>query len=166
MPIKTLTTLVLVLLAFLGSTALQASAEPAGIDLLHYKVSDLRTGEESTLQPFLGKPTVLLLFEPGCMYCARQTRILNAMIKECANLQAVALGFNAPRRRMLDYQDDLRPDFPAYMAGADLAYDMGEIVITPVMLLADANGYYQLHLLGLQDRERLESLLNPLGAGC
>lgn len=155
------------MLIVLASPLLEASTtDPAGIDLMHYQVSDLRTGEESSLESLRGKPTVLLLFEPGCMYCSRQSRILNAMLKECENLQAVALGFNAPRRRMLDYQDELRPDFPAYMAGADLAYDMGEIVITSVILMADAAGFYELHLLGLQDRERLTSLLNPLGAGC
>lgn len=163
--------LLALLLAVLACAAAQADAadteaEAMVIDLMHYTVSDLRTGEPSTLDVFRGKPTVLLIFEPGCRYCARQSRILNRMLATCDNLQAVGLGFNGSRRRLLDFQDDLSPDFPAFMAEAELVYDMGEIVITPVLMLADSAGHYELHLLGLRDRDALAPLVNALGAGC
>lgn len=155
------------MLAVLLWPALQALPVRAeDIGLLHYPVIDLRTGETGTLESFRGAPTVLLVFEPGCRFCARQSRILNAMLDECTNLNAVAVGVNGSRRRLLDDLEMLRPAFPAFAAGDELAYDLGEIVITPVMLVADAAGNYTLHLLGLQDRDTLGGIFNQLGGGC
>src|SRR5210317_819288 len=70
------------------------------IDLMHYAVADLQTGESTSLEQFRGKPTILLIFEPGCRYCARQARILNGMLDNCSDFQAVAIGLNGSRRNL------------------------------------------------------------------
>jgi len=146
--------------------ALASTAHAVEIDLMHYAVNDLRTGEETQLDAFRGKPTFLLVFEPGCIYCARQSRIFNRMLETCDSFQVVAIGVNGTRRRLLDDLDMLQPRFPAFMAGEEFAYELGEVVITPVMLLADARGNYELHLLGLQDSERLLSILGLVDSTC
>lgn len=154
-------------LIFILLTSLAAGKVSAvEIDIMHYTLHDLHTGEPVALDDFRGKPTFLLVFEPGCRYCARQSRIFNRMLESCDSFQVIAVGVNGSRRSLLDDLDMLRPRFPAVMADAELSYDLGEIVITPVMMLADAKGNYELHLLGLQDSERILSVLGEVDIDC
>jgi thioredoxin-related protein len=139
-------------------------AEP--IDLLHYELSDLRTGEAVDLAQFRGYPVLILLFEPDCGYCVRQAREINALLSQCTEIRPVAVGINGNRQHLREHVFSMQPDFPALMANRDLLQDLGEVQATPLMLLSDDKGYYHLHMVGLQEKETLRAVIGELLPDC
>jgi thioredoxin-related protein len=151
-------------LLMLLAVCISGNAEP--IDLLQYRLTDLRSGAEVDLDRFRGQPVLILLFEPDCGYCVRQAREVNALLAQCSEIKPLAVGINGNRQHLREHVFSMRPDFPALMANPDLLRDLGEVQATPLMLLSDDKGYYHLHMVGLQDRETLRGVIGQLLPDC
>jgi hypothetical protein len=121
------------------------------------------TGRQALAQVADG-PLLLMLFEPACGWCLRQSRAINTLLGECPQLAAVAVGVDGSRRDLRDSVRRYRADFPAFEASAELLGALGDIEGTPFTLIADAGGLPLGWLRGYVPAPRLRASLEQFDA--
>lgn len=131
----------------------------AAIDMHSYALRPLTAGNPQPFTELRGQVGLLLLFEPDCGWCVRQTRVLNALQRDCPAFTAAGIGVNASRRSLLQAVQQLRPDFSTYQISRQLLQDLGSVPGTPLMIYLDQQGIFKTYSRGYLPRERLEPLL-------
>lgn len=135
-------------------------------DLMHYELRSLdQAATEHALDRYRGKPTLMIFFEPECAWCLRQMRVLNKLVDECDNFQALAIGANGSRAALRDTLNRMRPDFPSYQISRQLEADIGKVETTPLMLVADEQGEFVTYMRGYQKEEILVPALQEFVPG-
>lgn len=135
-------------------------------DLMQYELRSLdQAATEHTLDRYRGTPTLMIFFEPECAWCLRQIRVLNKLIDECENFQALAIGANGSRSALRDTLNRMRPDFPSYQISRELEADIGKVETTPLMLIADEQGEFVTYMRGYQKEEILVPALQDFIPG-
>lgn len=138
----------------------------AAADLMQYELRSLdRAGSEDALDIYRGTPTLMIFFEPECAWCLRQMRVLNKLVDECDNFQALAIGANGTRSDLLSTLNRMRPDFPSYQISRQLEADIGKVETTPLMLIADDHGEFVTYMRGYQKEEILVPALQEFIPG-
>lgn len=134
----------------------------ADIDLHQYSLRPLQAGNSRSYTELRGQVDLLLLFEPECVWCVRQTRVVNALQQDCPAFAAAGIGVNASRRSLLKSVQQLRPEFSTFQISVPLQRDLGEVPGTPLMIYLDQQGMFKTYSRGYLPRERLEPLLMRL----
>jgi peroxiredoxin len=148
------------------STAIGVEARP---DVLGYRMQALPGAEVVDLATFRGRPGVLFFFEPGCVWCRRQARLLNELPERCygPDLQVLGVGIRGSRAALLDEARTLRARFPVFEASPALAGDLGAATATPLLIVFGADGRIRSHARGYQRAEPLARLLSQaIGSDC
>lgn len=138
-------------------------------DVLAYRVQVLPGAGVVDLAAFRGRPGVLFVFEPGCVWCRRQARLLNELPQRCdgRDLQVLGVGIRGSRAALLDEARALRALFPVFEASAALAGDLGTAAATPLLIVFGSDGRVVTHARGYQRAEPLSRLLaEATGANC
>jgi hypothetical protein len=147
--------------------AFAAGAAPP--DLLAYRMQVLPGAETVDLATFRGRPGVLFVFEPGCVWCRRQARLLNELPVRCAGdaLQVLGVGIRGSRASLLTEARALHPRFPLFEASHDFAGELDDSVATPLLLIFDGDGRIVTYARGYQRAEPLFGLLSDsVGIRC
>jgi hypothetical protein len=145
-----------------------ATGRVAGPDVLGYRMQALPGAEVVDLAGFRGRPGVLFFFEPGCVWCRRQARLLNELPRRCdGDLQVLGVGIRGSRAALLDEARTLRARFPVFEASHALASDVGAATATPLLLVFGSDGRVLTYARGYQRAEPLARLLTEAtGASC
>jgi len=146
-----------------------ATGNVAGPDVLGYRMQALPGSEVVDLAGFRGRPGVLFFFEPGCVWCRRQARLLNELPQRCdgQDLQVLGIGIRGSRAALLDEARTLRARFPVFEASPALASDLGTDTATPLLLVFGSDGRVVTYARGYQRAEPLARLLTQAtGANC
>lgn len=154
--------------AVLSAPLAAATGNLAGPDVLGYRMQVLPGADVVDLASFRGRPGVLFFFEPGCVWCRRQARLLNELPQRCGpGLQVLGVGIRGSRAALLDEARTLRARFPVFEASPALAGDLGVATATPLLLVFGSDGRVLTHARGYQRAEPLARLLaQATGAGC
>jgi hypothetical protein len=152
------------------SVSLAASVgDAARPDVLDYRVQALPGVEDVDLATFRGRPGVLFIFEPGCVWCRRQVRLLNELPERCSGggVQVLAAGIRGSRAALLDEARAMNARFPVFEASVALAGDLGASIATPLLIVFGADGRILSHARGYQRAATLNRLLSDtIGADC
>jgi hypothetical protein len=167
----TLATLCVVALGIVAAFPLAAVAtsDQAKPDVLAYRVQVLPGTEVVDLASFRGRPGLLFVFEPGCVWCRRQARLLNELPKRCGSpeLQVLGVGIRGSRAALLEETRTLHARFPVFEASAALTGDLGAAAATPLLIVFGSDGRIVTHARGYQRAEPLARLLaEATGASC
>jgi hypothetical protein len=142
-----------------------ASGEERRPDVLAYRLQALPGTDVVDLATFRGRPGVLFVFEPGCVWCRRQARLLNELPDRCAgSVQVLGIGVRGSRAALLQEVRALHPQFPVFHASRDFTTDLGEPPSTPLLFVFGADGRIVTHARGYQRAEPMTRLLS-LAAG-
>jgi hypothetical protein len=143
-----------------------ATGDDARPDVLAYRMQALPGTELVDLASFRGRPGLLFVFEPGCVWCRRQARLLNELPQRCGarELQVLGVGIRGSRAALLDEARALRARFPVFEASAALAGDLGTATATPLLIVFGSDGRVVTHARGYQREEPLTRLLAQAGA--
>ncbi|WP_298774853.1 redoxin domain-containing protein [uncultured Shewanella sp.] len=127
---------------------------------LNYQHVNLVTHEKQILQGFMGKPSLLMFFEPECPWCAKQGKVFNQLLSQCPNnINIIALASHGNKTVLRKAAWKMRLHFPAYLADSAMTESLGPLPATPITLILDKQG--QLHSL-LRGYVKLEQLLPQL----
>ena len=122
-----------VVTALSGHTALSSTHG----DLLNAPLRDIRSGNISSLATDRHRNILIMIFEPECPWCLRQTATLNQLVHECSDVQVIGVGIHAERDQLGQEVRKLRMTFPAYVAGKDFLRATGKIPGTPYLVAID-----------------------------
>jgi hypothetical protein len=145
------------LLGLLGASALHAE-----VDMLDYTLRDLAGAGDVRLADARGDVVVLMFFAPDCSYCFRQARALRALQTQCPSVQPVAIGVNGDRASLQREMRRMGASFPVAQIDKRLRDDIGEVVATPLLLVADRDGMLVTWLRGLQSQDVLRGLIDRI----
>lgn len=146
-----------------------ATGDEARPDLLAYRMRALPGAEVVDLATFRGRPGVLFVFEPGCVWCRRQARLLNELAQRCdgGELQVLGVGIRGSRAALLDEARSLQARFPVFEASTALAGELGTATATPLLIVFGSDGRLVIHARGYQRAGPLARLLaEATGASC
>ena len=108
---------------------------------------------------------LVMLFEPECSWCLKQSHAIGALLSQCDKLDAAAIGVHGNRRALASTYRRFRAAFPGYQASRDMLKALGEVSATPFTLLADADGELLGWLQGYIPLERLRTTVGQLTGG-
>jgi hypothetical protein len=137
--------------------------------VLGYRIQALPGSEVVDLATFRGRPGVLFVFEPGCVWCRRQARLLNELPGRCSDgaVQVLGVGIRGGRAALLGEARALQARFPVFEASPGLAGDLGDATATPLLIVFDRNGRVATHARGYQRAAPLARLLaDSVGITC
>jgi hypothetical protein len=138
-------------------------------DVLGYRMQALPGSEVVDLATFRGRPGVLFVFEPGCVWCRRQARLLNELPERCSDgaVQVLGVGIRGSRAALLAEARTLHARFPVFEASPALAENLGAATATPLLIVFGRDGRIVTHARGYQRAEPLARLLTQAtGANC
>ncbi|WP_299011504.1 hypothetical protein [uncultured Shewanella sp.] len=127
---------------------------------LNYQHDNLVTHQKETLQRFMGKPSLLMFFEPDCPWCFKQGKAFNQLLIDCPDaINLVALASHGDKRILRKAAWKMKLHFPAYLANNAMMNTLGSLPATPITLILDDSGH--LHSL-IRGYVKLEQLLPQL----
>jgi hypothetical protein len=137
-------------------------------DVLAYRMQSLPGAEIVDLGHFRGRPGLLFVFEPGCVWCRRQARLLNGLPDRCATAaQILGVGVRGSRASLLEEASVLRPRFPVFEASHEFTVALGGSTPTPLLVVFGRDGRILAHARGYQRAEPLAHLLSlAIGSNC
>lgn len=134
-----------------------------GQSLLDYEQRSLNDLSARNLQTLVGKPSLILFFEPDCSWCYKQTKVFNRLYTACReHLNIVGLGVNGNQSALKKEAWRLKARFPLFMAGHALVKDMGGVSATPFTLVLNQQGGLQSHAKGYLSPKKLAAFSEGL----
>lgn len=130
------------------------------LNLLQYQHENLRSGKLESLANDHGDIKLLMFFEPDCSWCYKQIKALNQISRQCPKISLAALGINGKRHQLKKDLWRLKPQFPAFVANANMVSDIGNIPATPITLVIDQKGHYLSHLRGYTPSKKILAQLS------
>jgi len=127
-----------------------------------FELRRLDAPRAESLRRYAGRTTLLMVFEPGCSWCLKQSRAIDTLLAECPPLAAAAVGVHGNRRDLRSTFHRYRADYPAYQASAAFISALGGVDSTPFTLLSDAAGNPLGWLQGYLPAPQLREALNRL----
>ena len=91
---------------------------------------------------------------------------MNQIQDECSDFQAIGVGVNGSRNDLQLELREMRANYPAYQISPALQAEVGKVVGTPLMLVADKLGQFTQHLQGYQKADALIPVLGEAGLTC
>ena len=142
------------------------STKSFAVDLLNYQLKDLKSVETHNLDQYRGNTFLMIFFQPDCPFCVKQSKVINEIQAECSDFQAIGVGVNSSRSDPQVDARKMRADYPTYEISAPLQAEVGKVVGTPLMLVADKQGVFTEHLQGYQKMDSLIPILGKAGLNC
>ena len=142
------------------------SSNSLAVDLLDYSLKELNGVESQPFEQYRGSTVLMIFFQPDCTFCVKQSKVLNQIQQECSDFQAIAVGVNGSRADLQLELREMRATYPAYEISPALQAEVGKVVGTPLMLVADKQGQFTKHLQGYQKIDALIPVLGEAGLAC
>ncbi|MBX2848611.1 MAG: conjugal transfer protein TraF [Acidiferrobacterales bacterium] len=136
------------------------------VDLLNYQLKELNGIESHHLERYRGDTVLMVFFQPDCSFCVKQSKVLNQIQEKCADFQVIGVGVNGSRNDLQVELRAMRANYPAYQISPALQAEVGKVVGTPLMLIANKNGQFTQHLQGYQQIDVLTPELENAGLKC
>jgi len=142
-------------------------AAQAAATLHDFELRRLDAPQAESLDRYAGRTTLLMLFEPGCSWCLKQSRAIDTLLAQCPQFAAAAIGVHGNRRDLRSTFHRYRADYPAYQASASFISALGGVDATPFTLVSDGAGRPLGWLQGYLPAEQLHEAVSRLaGESC
>lgn len=145
--------------------SLGGSAIVSGQSLYDFPMKRLDEISREPLVSDHGDTMLVMLFEPECSWCLKQSHAINALLRQCEDINAAAVGLHGDRQALSRTYRRFRADFPGYQASRKFIDALGGVSGTPFTLLADAEGEPLGWLQGYVPLDRLRSTVTTLTGG-
>jgi thioredoxin-related protein len=147
----------LLILISLGVTSQAASS----IDEI--QLPRLRDKTTIKIADFHGKIVLLSFFEPDCLWCYRQIKVLNQIQSECDEiLQPLSVGIHGTDQKLISELRRAKAQYPAVRGTPALIQLTGEINATPWTLIIGATGQILATWHGYMKFEQIQALFPEL----
>lgn len=111
----------------------------ANLNLHQQSLKNLTDNSLYTTQRLKGHSSLWLIFQPECRWCRPQAKSIRSAQISC-NIQALAVGTGAGRRRLQQELTHLNPSFPAVEANSQLKTELGQPIPSPLTLAIHEDG--------------------------
>lgn len=142
------------------------STNVSAVDLLDYQLKDLKSVETHDLEQYRGATVLMIFFQPDCPFCVKQSKVINEILAECPDFQAIGVGVNGSRSDLQLEAREMRSEYPTYEISPALQAEVGKVVGTPLMLIGNKQGLFTEHLQGYQQIDALIPVLGEAGLVC
>ena len=142
------------------------STKSFAVDLFDYQLKDLKSVETHNLDQYRGDTFLMIFFQPDCPFCVKQSKVINEIQAKCSDFQAIGVGVNGSRNDLQEEARKMRANYPTYEVSASLQAEVGKVVGTPLMLVANKQGIFTRHLQGYQKMDSLIPVLGEAGLNC
>jgi thioredoxin-related protein len=142
---------------------LLGSCFAAEVYMLDFRLEPLRGGKAIDLNDFKGKMLFLTFFKSDCLWCGKQLTAFNAVLQgpHAGEIRVVAVAMGGDAEVLKAKSAEAA--FPVLKASEALLSGIGGVKMTPYTLIADRAGNFATKIVGYQDEDQIESIINQLG---
>ncbi|MGB0894685.1 MAG: hypothetical protein ACPGUD_09785 [Parashewanella sp.] len=130
-----------------------------------YELKPINRNNEQALIA-VNKTTLVMLFQPECSWCKKQSKLVNGILSECQGVIHFSMvGTNGSKRKLkqeLAYYDSAIPVFYATRA---FLRKIGGFQASPTTLVFDEGGKLRAKKRGFINRESLQKAVGILSHG-
>lgn len=133
------------------------ASQSYAVYMLDFRLNALEEKKMYDLNAYRGKIVFLLFFEEGCHWCKREFALFRQLQKEEEiHVIAVAMGKSSGALKKI------AKGFLVLRASDELLAVVGDIEVTPYMLVANQDGDFATKIIGYQSKKRLQHLIQTL----
>ena len=111
----------------------------------------------------IGKPSIVMLFQPGCSWCKKQEKELSAIHANCPSLFRFRLvGTQGKTDQLKCELHHYQQNIPAYKSTTKFLRQIGGFVASPTTLFFDESGELLGKRRGFLDSSKMSQVINSL----
>lgn len=112
--------------------------------------------------PFVGKPQLVMLFQPNCGFCVKQMKHMQALANKCSAVAIQLYGFNGSAKELRNELIQHQISLPAYRTNKQFLDQLNEIKGTPTNLIFNSEGGLVLQHMGYWNESILRTQLKQM----